>query len=119
LASTYNGDGFNGGSESAAITQTVSQAGVSIVLTATPNPSTFGKSVKFTATLTSNGSLPIGQPVTFGVNGTTLGTANVSSQGVAMFSTKTLPEGADAFTVNYAGSVDYSSASASATQVVN
>jgi len=119
LASTYNGDAFNGESVSAAIRQTVSQASISMVLTSTPNPSTFGKSVRFTATLTSSGGLPSGQPVTFSYNGTTLGTANVTSKGVATFSTTTLPKGSDAVTAAYAGSVDYSSASAKETQVVN
>jgi len=119
LTATYNGDAFNGKSVSAAITQTVSQASVSVVLTSTPNPSAFGKSVKFTATLTSNGGLPSWQPVTFSYNSATLGTANVNSKGVATFSTTTLPRGSDVVTAAYAGSVDYSSASATVTQMVN
>jgi hypothetical protein len=119
LTSTYNGDAFNAKSVSAAITQTVRQASIHMVLTSTPNPSTFGKPVKFTASLTSNGGLPTGQPVTFSYNGATLGTANVNSTGVATFSTITLPRGSDAVTAAYAGSVDYSSDSATVTQVVN
>jgi len=119
LTAPYNGDAFNGKSVSAAITQTVNQASVTMSLTSTPNPSTFGKSVKFTASLTSNGSLPTGQPVTFSYNGATLGTASTSSSGVATFSTTTLPRGSDVVTATYAGSVDYSSASATVTQVVN
>ncbi len=119
LTATYNGDASNAKSVSAAITQTVSQASLSMVLTSTPNPSKFGKSVKFTATLTSNGGLPSGQPVTFSYNGATLGTANVSSTGVVTLSTTTLPQGSDLVTAAYAGTVDYSSASATVTQVVN
>jgi len=118
LTAAYNGDTWNAKS-AAAITQTVSQASISMVLTSAPNPSTFGKSVKFTATLTSTGGLPSGQPVTFGYNGATLGTANVTGAGVATFSTTTLPQGSDAVTATYPGSVDYSSASATVTQVVN
>jgi hypothetical protein len=119
LTSSYNGDAFNAKSVSPAITQTVSQASVRMVLTSTPNPSTFGKPVKFTATLTSNGNLPTGQPVTFSYNGATLGTVNVNSTGVATFSTTSLPRGSDVVTAAYAGSVDYGSASATITQVVN
>ena len=119
LTSTYNGDALNGRSVSASITQTVNQASVHMVLTSTPNPSTFGSSVHFTAKLTSNGSLPIGQPVTFSYNGATLGTANVNGTGVATFSTITLPRGSDVVKAAYAESVDYSSASATVTQVVN
>jgi hypothetical protein len=119
LTSTYNGDAFNGKSVSAEITQTVRRASIRMVLTSTPNPSTFGKSVHFTARLSSNGGLPTGQPVTFIYNGTKLGTANVNSTGVATFSTTTLPRGSDVVTAAYPGSVDYSSASTTVTQVVN
>ena len=119
LTATYNGDTSNGRSVSAAITQTVSQASISMVLTSYPNPSTFGTSVKFTAKLTSNGGLPSGQPVTFSYNGATLGTANVNSIGVATFYTTALPRGSDLVTAAYAGTVDYSAASATVTQVVH
>ncbi len=119
LTATYNGDTSNGKSVSAAITQTISQASISMVLTSTPNPSSFGRSVKFTATLTSNGGLPSGQSVTFSYNNATLGTAIVNGRGVATFSTTTLPQGSDVATAAYAGNVDYSSASATVTQVVN
>ncbi len=119
LTATYSGNTWDANSVSAAITQTVSQASISMVLTSYPNPSAFGISVKFTAKLTSNGGLPSGQPVTFSSNGATLGTANVSSTGVATFSTTTLPQGSDVVTAAYAGTVDYSSASATVTQVVN
>src|ERR1019366_2335077 len=108
LTATYNGDTSNGRSVSAAITQTVSQASISMVLTSYPNPSTAGTSVKFTAKLTSNGGLPSGQPVTFRYNGATLGTANVNSIGVATFYTTALPRGSDLVTAAYAGTVDYS-----------
>ncbi len=119
ITATYGGDAFNGSSVSAVITQTVSQASLSMMLTSTPNPSALGKSVKFTASLTSNGGLPSGQPVTFSYNGATLGTVNINSYGVATFSTKTLPQGSDLVTAAYVGSVNCSSASATVTQVVN
>ena len=119
LTATYDGDAFNGESVSVAITQTVSQASLGMVLTSAPNPSTLDKSVRFEATLTSNGGVPTGQSVTFSYNGATLGTAKVNSKGVATFSTKTLPQGLDAVTAAYAGSVDYSSASATIAQLVD
>jgi hypothetical protein len=119
ITATYGGDTFSGNSVSAAMTQTVSQASVSMVLTSTPNPSNFGNSVKFTARLSSNGGVPSWQPVTFSYKGATLGTADVGGTGVATFSTTTLPQGSDVVTAGYAGNVDYSSASATATQVVN
>jgi hypothetical protein len=118
LTSTYNGDALNGKSVSAAITQAVSQASIRMVLTSTPNPSTFGESVKFTATLTSNGGLPSGQPVTFSDRDANLGTANVNSKGVATFHTTTLPRGSHAVTAAFAGTVDYSPALATMKQLV-
>ena len=66
LTASYNGDGVNGVSTSTALTQVVNQATIAMSLTSTPNPSPSGKSVKFTATFTSNGGLPTGR-VTFSV----------------------------------------------------
>jgi hypothetical protein len=117
LTATYNGNAQNGKSTSAQFTQTVDQAVVSMALASSPNPSKSGQSVKFTATLTSDGNLPAGT-VTFSYNGTTLGTATIAG-GKAVFSTTALPQGADPITTTYAGSVDYSSASALLTQTVN
>jgi hypothetical protein len=88
-------------------------------LVSSPNPSTLGKSVKFTATLTSNGGLPIGSLVTFTHAGTMLGTAKIGSTGLAIFSTTALPHGSDVVHATYAGSADYSVATASVTQTVN
>jgi Bacterial Ig-like domain (group 3) len=119
LTADYNGDSQNQKSDSSVLMQTVNQAQITLSLASSPNPSSSGKPVKFTATLTSNGGLPSGQPVTFSYNGTTLGTANVNAKGVATFLTTTLPHGSDVVTGAYAGTVDYSSASATVTQVVN
>jgi hypothetical protein len=49
----------------------------------------------------------------------TLGTAVVNTEGVATFSTTTMPQGSDVVMAAYAGNADYSSASANVTQVVN
>jgi hypothetical protein len=120
IVATYNGDAQDGKITSAPFTQMVNQATISLTLTSSLNPSPFGKTVKFTATLTSNGSLPSGsgQVVIFGSNDTTLGTGNIAG-GKAVFSTATLPSGFDQVTATYAGSGDYSSASASVTQNVH
>jgi hypothetical protein len=118
VTAIYNGDAQDGKMTSAPFTQAVNPAMINMTFTSSPNPSTFGKAVKFTATLTSNGKLPNGQTVTFGYNGTNLGTGNISG-GKAVFSTTTLPAGSDGVTATYAGSADYSPASASVTQTVN
>jgi hypothetical protein len=107
LTANYLGEGNNGTSVSAPIVQTVSPTVITRTLASPPNPSTAGKSVKFTATLTSNGGLPVGSAITFSYNGSTLGSANVSDSGTASFSTTTLPQGNDQVEATYAGSDDY------------
>ena len=118
LTATYNGDGVNGVSTSTVLTQVVNQATITMSLTSTPNPSPSGKSVKFTATFTSNGGLPTGT-VTFSLAGATLATTTIGSTGAATFSTTALPAGSDVVTATYAGKADYSAATMSVTQVVN
>lgn len=118
LAASYNGDSIDSASTSSVLTQTVNPAQLTMTLTSTPNPSTAGKSVKFVAVLSSNGSLPNSQQVTFTYNGTTIGTATISG-GKATFSTSALPSGRDVVTATYAGDANYNSASRSVTQTVN
>jgi hypothetical protein len=117
ITAAYGGDATHGTSESNVLTQVVNKATISITLTSSPNPSAFGKAVKFTATLTSNGSLPTGT-LTFSYNGTTLGSATITG-GVANRTVSTLPAGSDLVTASFAGSANYSPASGSVTQVVD
>jgi len=118
LTATYNGDATDAKSASQVLTQTVNQATVSLTLTSSLNPSPLGKSVKFTATFASNGGLPTGM-VTFSYNGSTLGTGTITGMGTAMLSTTSLPAGSNVVSATYSGTVDYSAASGSVTQVVN
>lgn len=119
ITAYYLGDTSNAASTSSAVPQMVNQAQLTMTLSSTPNPSTLGKGVKFTATLTSNGGLPSGT-VAFSYNGTQLGTGTLSvTTGEASFTTDTLPAGSDVVTATFTGTADYSSASASVTQVVN
>jgi hypothetical protein len=119
ITATYNGDPSNTSSVSAVLPQTVNQDQISMTLSSSPNPSTAGKSVKFTATLTSNGKIPTGS-VVFSYNGSQIGTGTIAgTTGVATLSTTTLPSGSDQVTATYSGTVDFSSASASIVQVVN
>jgi hypothetical protein len=118
LTAEYGGDSYNSQSESGVLTQAVNQATITLTLASSRNPAQSGQVVKFTATLTSTGSLPKGQAVTFSYSGTQLGTANISSAGIAHFTTKALLVGSDVVTAAYAGSADYSAASGSITQTV-
>jgi hypothetical protein len=118
LTAEYEGDAENGTSSSSVLTQIVNPAQIVISLSSIPDPSTLGKSVKFVASLKSNGSLPNSQKVTFTYNNQILlGTATISA-GKVVFSTAALPRGSDLVTVTYAGNADYNVASATTVQVV-
>ena len=119
LTATYNGDVSNGKSTSAAVAESVNKATITMKLTSLPNPSVIGHAVKFTATLTSNGSLPSGSTISFSSAGSTLGTVKIGATGVAVLSVTTLPHGADVVAATYAGDTRYTSASAAVTQTVN
>ena len=118
LTAEYNGDSANSDSL-ASLTQQVAQAHVSLTLTSTPNPSNLNQPVKFTANVSSNGSLPKGQRVTFSYGGSALGTIAITPEGKATLTTKALPAGTDTVTATYAGNTDYSAASGSVSQTVN
>ncbi len=77
-------------------------------LTSSLNPSNFGQSVTFTATVTSQGfkGTPTGT-VTF-YNGTTsIGTSNLNKSGVATLTTSKLPVGTDRITATYNGDSNF------------
>jgi len=120
LTALYRGDSLHGKSISAEITQVVNQSVVGMTLSSSPNPSSFGKPVKLTATFTSNGGLPTGSgnTVTFTSAGATLGTVTIPVSGVATLMTSALPRGSDVVTATYAGSANYSAVEESLIQTV-
>ena len=70
-------------------------------LTSSPNPSTYGQAVTFTAVVTSSiGAPPDGETVTFKKGTTVLGTGTLSG-GSASFTISTLPVGKDSITAVY------------------
>jgi len=82
------------------------------------NPSTFGQSVTFTATVKSSGSGTPGGEVNF-KNGTiNLGTVKLVS-GSAALSTSSLNAGLRTITAHYKGSTKYAASSSTLTQTVN
>jgi uncharacterized repeat protein (TIGR03803 family) len=89
-----------------------------ISLTSSPNPSTVGQDVTFTATITAaNGQTPNDGTVTFKYGTTVLATANVSN-GVAEFDTTTLPVGKDTITATYSGDSAFEGSTGKHVQVV-
>jgi len=76
-------------------------------LTSNPNPSSFGQTVTFTATVTSKvGAPPDGETVTFRKGSKALGTGSLSG-GSATFTTSTLPVGSDLITAVYGGDSNF------------
>ncbi len=112
IKATYGGDATNN-TATGTVTQTVSKAGPTETLTSSLNPSTFGQSVTFTATLPTN----VTGTVTFANGPTTLGTSTVTN-GVAALATSALPAGTDSITATYNGDANNKTATASLTQTV-
>lgn len=117
LVAAYSGDANNLPSTSVALSQVVKQTTSAATLTSSPNPSTQGQAVTFTAKITSPTVVPTG-PVTFKIGNTILGTAQLGA-GKATFTTSTLSLGTDAVTVTYPWNSNITGSSASVNQVVD
>ena len=116
LTAVYKGDANNLGSSSAIVNQIVQQTTSAATLTSSPNPSTAGESVSFTATITSSTVMPTG-PVTFTAGKTLLGTVELKS-GKATLATSSLLVGSNTVTVTYVGDSNIKGSSASVLQIV-
>ena len=96
-----------------------------IALVSTPNPSTYGQPITFTATVSSGTSdlTPLAGTVTFMDGSTAIGTDNLNASGVATYtttSTQALSIGAHSITAVYKGdSFFYNSTSSPVIQSVN
>jgi outer membrane protein assembly factor BamB len=89
-------------------------------LTDTPDPSTYGQSVTFTAVVSNGTSTSPTGTVSFMSGSTTLGTATLNSSGVATFTTSTLGTANSYIDAVYSGdSSNPASTSNSITQAVN
>src|SRR4030081_1878747 len=124
ITAHYNGDGNFNGSISSPVLVTVSQASTTTAVTASSaNPSVFGHTVTFTATVSAmspGAGTPTGA-VQFFVGGASLGTPVALSGGSATSpSISSLPVGTSAISASYSGDVNFTgSASPSFTQTVN
>jgi sugar lactone lactonase YvrE len=98
---SYAGDN-NYGASAASLIQTIQNASVQMQLTASANPTTYGKPLTLVATLTSNGSAATGS-VSFTLDGAPMGTAPLSASGVAQLTTSTLSAGTHTIVASYAG----------------
>jgi hypothetical protein len=120
VTAVYSGDGNYASTTSAAVNVTVGRAGASTSVTSNLNPSTFGQSVTFTATIsvTAPGAGSVTGAVTFFDGSTSLGTGTVSG-GVAIFTTAALAVGTHPVTAAYGGDGNFiGSLSGTVSQVV-
>ena len=122
ITATYNGNTAKNvvGSTSAALSQDV-QASSTTVVTATPNPSTYGTSVTFTATVTSASGFAATGVLNFLDGSTQIGSVTLSgTTGAGTFTTSSLTAGSHAITASYQGDKNAGSGvSAPIIQVVN
>jgi Bacterial Ig-like domain (group 3)/FG-GAP repeat len=116
LTAIYMGDENNLGSTSSVVNQVVTETKSSATLTSSPNPSTAGQAVTFTATIKSPTVAATG-PVTFTAGKTVLGTAQLAN-GKATFTISTLAVGTTTVTANYYGDSNISGSAASVKQTV-
>ncbi len=116
LTAVYLGDANNLGSTSAIVNQVVLETTSKARLTSSPNPSTQGQAVTFTATITSPTVIPTG-PVTFTAGTTVLDTAQLAG-GKAKLVISSLPVGSTKVTVKYNGNSNIAKSSASVIQTV-
>ncbi len=116
LKAVYAGDAANLGSTSAVLNQVVLETTSKARLTSSPNPSTQGQVVTFTATISSPTVIPTG-PVTFMAGTTVLGTAQLGG-GKAKLVISSLPVGSTKVTVKYNGDSNIAKSSASVIQTV-
>lgn len=119
VSAAYSGDSNYQPSTATTENVTMTQAASSVSLASSANPSTYGDSVTFTATVTGPATTPTGT-VTFKDGSTTLGTGTLNSSGVATFTTSALTGGTHSITAVYGGDSNFQPATSTAlTQTVN
>ena len=116
ITAVYSGDSSFITSTSTTVSQVVNQASTTTVLTSSANPSLFGQSVTFTATV--NSSTATGT-ITFKNGSTIIGTGTLTS-GTATLSIASLAVGSNSITAVYSGDGSFvTSTSSAVSQVVN
>jgi hypothetical protein len=113
ITAVYLGDSSHSGSTSSPVNQFV-LAATTTALTSSANPSIYGNGVTFSATVTSSiGAPPNGEPVSFMVGATVLGTAALSN-GTATFPIATLGVGTRAVKAVYGGDATFAASTSAA-----
>ncbi|HET8920122.1 MAG TPA: Ig-like domain repeat protein [Xanthobacteraceae bacterium] len=107
ILASYSGD-VNFLSSSATLSQAVNKGTTTTTLTASPNPSTPGQAVTFTATVNiATGLGTLSGAVTFKDGGTAIGSGNLGAGGIATFTTSTLSSGSHSITAVFGGNATF------------
>jgi hypothetical protein len=118
IAAAYNGATPFGGSRSPTVSEVIVKLASATTLGSSRNPSPFGESLVFTATVTSPSGTPTGT-VEFKDGALTLGSASLSG-GKASFTTALLKPGSHSVTAAYQGTGTFSaSASTSVAETID
>jgi hypothetical protein len=111
----YSGDAVYAGSTSTAVSHDVNHAVTTTTLNATPNPSSFGVNVTFTATVGSNFAGTISGTVDFYDGATKLNDTPVAlTAGAASFQTAALAIASHSMTAQYSGDSTYATSTSDA-----
>jgi Bacterial Ig-like domain (group 3)/Autotransporter beta-domain len=118
ITATYGGDtNFAGSTTATPLMQMVNKRPTTTAVTSSINPSTFGQSVTFTATITGSGGLtPVGT-LTFSVDGVAGSPINLIN-GQASFSTAALAIGNHKIVATYGGDANFTGSSNAASPLV-
>jgi hypothetical protein len=106
ITATYNGATYFTGSTSVALTQVILNT-TTTTLTSSPNPSTLGQSVTFTAKVAHTGSGTPTGTVTFKEGSVVLGSSALSGGTTATLSTSVIKVGTHAITAEYNGDSNF------------
>jgi hypothetical protein len=118
ITANYSGDTYYSASSSNPLSQVIQeQVTVTVANTGGGNPSAYGASVTFTATVSVSGGIPVSGTVSFYNAATFIGSSTLSGN-VAVYSTATLPVGSNSITASYTDSNNVSSTSSPLVQVV-
>jgi len=119
VAAVYYGDAKFNVSHSQPLTQQVNRATTTTTLFSSMNPSSYGQSVTFTATVVAQFGDTVAGYVAFYDGNTLLGHAVGVNGGTASYTTSALSVGAHTIGAKFEGSADLTGSSASLRQTVN
>jgi Bacterial Ig-like domain (group 3)/FG-GAP-like repeat len=118
VTAEYIGDAASAPSAATELNQVVYPVSTTTTLTSSPNPSSLGQAVLFTAKVkSSTGASPVGT-VTFSAGSTVLGTVTIGNSPTSI-SISTLPAGSTAVEATFSGVSDFAGSTGTMTQTVN